>query len=292
MLKAPRIAVVADIHHGQPTPTKRGDAALALLERFTTHCRAIDADLVLDLGDRITDVDHPTDMRLAGEVAEVFRALDVPIRHICGNHDRNHLSVADNEALLGQALGHETLDLGGWRIALWRAEARIERRPEYTGFVLHEADLTWLAGTAQRADRPLMVVSHVPISGHSQIGNYYFENKPESSVYPMADRARAALALARVPVFCIAGHVHWNTITTCDGITHLTQQSLTESFTTRGEPAGAMGMIELGETVTWEVGGEDPIRFAFRPSAVRWMPPRPVASAHPEPPAMRNRAPG
>lgn len=279
MMKPPRIAIVADIHHGTPTPTKRGDAALGLLEAFATHCREIGADLVLDLGDRITDVDQTTDLRLAAEVADVFRAVEAPVRHICGNHDRYHLSVQENATILAQTLGHETLDIGAWRIVLWRAETRITRGPNHRGFALDESDLTWLAMTAQLADRPLLVVSHVPISGHSQIGNYYFQNKPASSVYPTADRARAALSLARVPVVCIAGHVHWNTITTCDGITHLTQQSLTESFTTRGAPAGAMGMIELGETVCWEVGGGDPIRFAFRPSAHRWMPPRPAASA-------------
>ena len=95
-------------------------------------------------------------------------------------------------------------------------------------------------------------------------------------------RARAALAQARVPVTCIAGHVHWNTITTVDGITHLTQQSLTESFTTNGEPAGAYGMLELGDTVNWQVHGDDPISFSFKPGLARWTPPLPGFDSHPE----------
>lgn len=135
---------------------------------------------------------------------------------------------------------------------------------------------------AQAADRPLLVVSHVPLSGHSQIGNYYFQNNPGLSTYPMAERARAALAQARVPVVCLAGHVHWNTVTTVDGIPHLTQQSLTESYTTEGAPAGAMGVIELGETVAWEVVGDDPFHTRLRPSVRRWTPALPEFRAHPD----------
>jgi hypothetical protein len=200
------------------------------------------------------------------------------------------LSVEDNEQILGQSLRHEVHDLGDWRIVLWRADAKIRREPDRHGFVLTEYDLVWLARTMQAADRPCLVVSHVPVSGHSQIGNYYFENNPTSSVYPMADRARAALALARVPVVCLSGHVHWNTVTTVDGITHLTQQSLTESFTTGGEAAGAMGVIELGDTLRWDVAGDDPFAFAFRPTARRWTPPMPDFRAHPELRSLRQAA--
>ena len=277
-----RLAIVADIHHGQPSATKRGDTALGLMEEFARYVHDAAVTHVLDLGDRISDADHDTDLRLQTEVAEAFRAVDKPIWHLNGNHDRDHLSVAQNEEILGQGLGHEIHDIDGWRIALWRADSRIYRGADHSGFVLREADLLWLSRTAQAADRPLLVVSHVPLSGHSQIGNYYFQNNPDLSTYPMAERARAALAQARVPVVCLAGHVHWNTVNTVDGIPHLTQQSLTESFTNGGEPAGAMGVIELGDTIHWQVAGADPFRAELRPTAQRWTPALPEFHAHPE----------
>lgn len=277
-----RLAIVADIHHGIPSTTKRGDAALGLMAEFARFAADAGVTHVIDLGDRISDVDHATDLRLEAEVADAFRAVAAPIWHICGNHDRDHLTVAENEAILGQSLGHETHDIDGWRLVIWRADAKIYRDTAPQGFVLHEADLLWLSRVAQNADRPLLILSHVPISGHAQTGNYYFQNNPASSVYPMADRARAALAQARVPVVCLSGHVHWNTVTTVGGITHLTQQSLTESFTTMGEPCGAMGLLELGDTVSWRVEGADPIAFAFRPTATRWTPPLPDFATHPE----------
>ena len=277
-----RICVVADIHHGKPSATKRGDTALGLMDEFAAFTRDAKPDFILDLGDRISDENRETDLVLAREIAETFKPLGAPVHHINGNHDRDYMEVSDNEEILGQPLQSMTFDIGDWRIALWRADSKIVRGPDYSGFVLREADLLWLSRTAQAADRPLLVVSHVPVSGHAQTGNYYFEKNPSSSTYPMADRARAALAQARVPVVCLAGHVHWNTITTVDGITHLTQQSLTESFTTQGEPAGAMGMLELDGDVSWRVGGLDPIAHAFTPHASRWTPPLPAFSEHPE----------
>ena len=91
------------------------------------------------------------------------------------------MTVADNEALLGQSLEHAVHDIDGWRIVLWRADSRIRRGHEGSGFVLTETDLVWLSRTMQATDRPTLVVSHVPVSGHAQTGNYYFQNNPASS---------------------------------------------------------------------------------------------------------------
>ena len=62
-------------------------------------------------------------------------------------------------------------------------------------------------------------------------------------------------------------------MTTVDGIPHMTQQSLTESFTTGGEPAAAWGLMELGESIRWQVFGTDPFEARVTPSRLRWTPP-------------------
>ncbi|WP_204327550.1 hypothetical protein, partial [Stenotrophomonas maltophilia] len=81
---------------------------------------------------------------------------------------------------------------------------------------------------------------------------------PQYATYPSASRIRAVLRQARVPVIWISGHVHWNTLTTVDGIAHITLQSLTETFTTQGEAAGAFALLELSDKVLWRVHGRDP----------------------------------
>lgn len=277
-----RLCLVTDIHHGGDSFTKKGGTALPLLAEFARFANDARPDAVIDLGDRISDVDPETDKRLEREVMEGFRAVEAPVFHICGNHDRDHLSVGDNEEIFGQTLANQVVDLGDWTLAIWRADSRI-RRPG--GFVMTEADLLWLAGVVRTATKPLALFSHVPISGQSQEGNYYFERNPEAATYPgAAERARAVLAAARVPVVAVAGHVHWNTLTVVNGQPHLTLQSLTESFTTHPEPAGSYALLELDDHIDWKVFGNDSFaaRLEAQATARRWVTPLPPFHEHPE----------
>jgi hypothetical protein len=269
-----RIGIITDIHHGPSTETKAGSSALGLLGQFADFIAEEQPDLILDMGDRISDVDAMTDLRHETQIAEFFGTLGAPTYHLCGNHDRDHLSVSDNEAILDQQLSSQVVDVGDWQIVLWRANAKMDFSDERYGFPLNDDDLPWLASTMRLATKPCLVVSHVPLSGHGQIGNYYFENQEAFSRYQADAAVRDALALCPHPVACIAGHVHWNTVTVVNGIYHFTQQSLTETFATQGQPASAWGMLELDETVNWQVFGRDPFAFSMTPTATRWMPPR------------------
>jgi Icc protein len=267
-----RIAIVTDIHHGADEFAKKGTAALGLVAQFASFVAEQAPDFSVDLGDRISDVSRDADFVLEQEVAQALAAVPGPLHHVCGNHDRQHLSVAENEAVLGQALGHSTIDTGGWRIVVWRADNRLHSG---AGFVLNEPDLLWLADVVLGADRPLAIISHIPVSGHSQTGNYYFENNSTLATYGDADRVRALLRMAAVPVIWVSGHVHWNTLTMLDGIPHFTLQSLTETFTTYPEPAGAWALLELGETIGWTVHGRDPfhVRLDAATCGRRWVAP-------------------
>lgn len=277
-----KICIVTDIHHGADSFTKRGTACRGLMEGFAEFCARTRPDAVLDLGDRISDVDRDTDLELEREVAAMFAPIAAPVFHICGNHDRDNLSVDENAEIFGQSMANEVVDLGDWQLVLWRAETRIARPG---GFILPESDLIWLAGVVVTATKPLAILSHVPFSDHDQTGNYYFERNPDSATYPGASaRARAIVAGAKVPVTCIAGHVHWNTLTMVGGQPYFTLQSLTESFTTHPEPAGSFALLELGEHIAWTVEGRDSfhVRLDARATAHRWVVPLPRFDQHPE----------
>lgn len=269
----PRLCLVADVHHGDQSHTKLGHTAERLMEEFTAFCNRQAPDLVIDLGDRISDVDHATDLKLEREAAQFFSPINSPVKHICGNHDRDHLSVAENEEILGQALGNEVVDLDDWQIIIFRADTFIHRPG---GFKMPERDLLWLAGVIAEATKPTAVFSHVPLSGHRQLGNYYFQNNADFAEYPDAtDRIRAILATARVPLACFAGHVHWNTCNFIQGQPHITLQSLTESFTTVPNPAGAYAMLNLTDQVDWQVFGLDQLTLSLpiAQTARRWIEP-------------------
>ena len=106
-----RLALVTDIHHGPPTKTKRGDEALPLLHKFVDFANDWGADLVVDLGDRISDKDNATDRRLTADVAGAFQRVSIPRRHLAGNHDLEFMTRQDGGELLGTSLTSESFRL-------------------------------------------------------------------------------------------------------------------------------------------------------------------------------------
>jgi hypothetical protein len=250
-----RIAVVADIHHGRDTFTKRGSAALPLLDRFVDEINGASVDAVIDLGDRISDETAERDVELQRTVAKSFRRLgNKPRHHLIGNHDFAFMAAVDNAAILDAPLDTRAAIVGDIRVAFWQPDVTLTAE---RGLHLKDGDLAALDTLLNADDRPTLLVTHVPLSGHAQTGNYYFERNPGHATYAEAEDIRGVIARAPCPLIALAGHVHWNTLTIVDGIPHLTLQSLTETFTT-GEPAGSTGTIEIdGDEFRWTVTGLD-----------------------------------
>jgi hypothetical protein len=75
----------------------------------------------------------------------------------------------------------------------------------------------------------------------------------------------------------LSGHVHWTTVTTVQGIHHVTLHSLSETFTTSPQVAGSYGLLEVADgQLEFTVFGREPmsVRLPFRRSGdQRWIPP-------------------
>lgn len=269
------LAVVADIHHGRDTFTKRGTCALPLLDSFVKVADLLGVDAVIDCGDRISDVDADTDRRLMAEVAERFSAMRSPRFHVDGNHDRAFLSEAENDAALGQAPRPDEVDLGDMRLVFWRPDVALTR---LRGFSLATGDIKRLSDLLNASEKRTILVSHVPLSGQSMTGNHWFEENPAHARYSQQAAIRAVLAAAPCPIVALAGHVHWNTLTNVDHISHLTLQSLTDCWRHAPHPSGASAHLMVdGETLRWRVGGRDPfaVEVPFprrRPASIQRLP--------------------
>lgn len=255
-----RLALVADIHHGKDTPTKRGSAALSLLESFIAEADLLAPELVIDLGDRINDTDLDSDIRHLGEVKHVLRGISAPRVHLLGNHDVAKLPVATSSAILGTDFVHKSSDLGGWHLIFWQADSRV--RPG-KGFELSDEDLAWLEADLAATELPSIAFTHAPLGSGPMLGNYYFESREAYGGYANAARAREIFSRSGKVVAAIAGHVHWNSLNTVDGVHYLTLQSLTETFTTNPHPAGAWAKLELGKKLDLEVFGRDPMHLSL-----------------------------
>ena len=253
-----RLAVVTDIHNGRPSLTKKGPAAIPLLERFADFVATEEPDLVVELGDRITDTDPETDRAALTQVADVFAAMTAPSLHVLGNHDLVHLSVDDNQIILDQDFASASVDRHGWHLVFWQADVRMTATHEP---VLADHDLRWLEADLAATDLPSVVFTHVPLDGASMTGNYYFQANPQYATYANVADAQRVISAARVAL-CVAGHVHWNNVSRIDGVPYLSLQSLTESFTTQDEASASWAALTLhDQQLNWRSHGRDPIEL-------------------------------
>tara|TARA_B100000676_G_scaffold309693_1_gene374003 strand:+ start:1816 stop:3429 length:1614 start_codon:yes stop_codon:yes gene_type:complete len=269
-----RIALVTDIHHGAAKRTKKGEAALPLLREFVAHVNTVKPDLVVDLGDRISDIDADTDGRLEQEVGAVFANLEPRRLHMLGNHDLEHLDVATNAQALGVPVTNAVVDLDAVRLVQWQADVHFNYAQSLT---VTDADLDWLRTTLSADERPTIVTTHVPLDNASMTANYYFQNNPHLAGYSNGDEIRQVLQHHGNVIACLAGHTHWNKLSTIDGIQFITVQSLTESFTTSGEASAAWAEVEIGDSLRWRTAGKDPIDMVLplRSHNRRWTAPLP-----------------
>ena len=273
MQKPLTIAVISDIHHGPDRFGKKGDEALELLKRVVGQFNSMEIDLVIDLGDRISNADPANDRRHIADVASVFKSVVQERHHLIGNHDVVHLSVDEQEKILDSSLQHHSLDRQGWHLVIWNPSCVLH---EGEGFRLEPGDLEWLTSDLASADLPSVVFSHMPVDTGSMTGNYYFERRfAHGEQHRNASLARDLIENSDKVIAVVSGHVHWNQLHVMDGIPHFSLQSLSETFTTHPHAAGSWALLTLGDTVEFEVFGRDPAmyRVPVKNTSHHWLPP-------------------
>jgi hypothetical protein len=285
------LALVADIHHGAVLGTKVGRAALPLLRDFETWANGLNLDLVVELGDRINNLDLDQDARLTTEVAAALGRISAPRAHLLGNHDNHDLSRPAAESAMQVRFDSWSTDLKGYHLVFWNADTCVKGK---AAFDFAQSDLDWLERDLALTELPTIVFTHLPLDEGSMLGNYYFERYFAGYAhYARSALARDVIERSAKVILCVSGHTHWNARNTIDGIHYVTIHSLTESFTTWPHPTGAWGLLRVSEHIEIEVFGRDPAwyRLPIRKPGVHWaslsrsFAPRPAETS----PAMRDR---
>ena len=251
-----RIAIITDLHHGRDTGKVRGPEALELLSKIVGQIHQLEPDAVIELGDRLTDENPPTDRSRLLELAHEFKRLPYPRHHISGNHDM--LPKAEQEAILGANLGNHTAEFQHWTLVF------LDSYDGTTGGLLSGQTLTWLEETLQNSKTPVVVFSHQPLHGQWLEGNPYFESEyREHACAKGAKQARAIIEQSGKVRLCVSGHAHWFDQRIVAGIPYLTLLGPTESHWSDGLACGAWSLLELGETIQLEQFGLVPQKIVL-----------------------------
>lgn len=259
-----KLAIISDIHHGVDRTPKVGSSAKRLFEEFIFWLDKNPHDLLIDLGDRIQDMDFEKDLLLETEVAAWFKKINIRKEFLLGNHDINILSKDDNDKIFDYDFSSHSLDLNNFHLVFFMPDTKLNQN---SGFTLDDKSIEWLRSDLSSSQLPTIIFSHVPLDNGSMIGNYYFDpsNKPQHAYYPKetSDRLREVIINSEKVILCVNGHAHWNTYHCIDGIHHVTLPSLTESFCTFPEISSSWTTLTVKDDIHIKVYGNLPIEYKF-----------------------------
>jgi 3',5'-cyclic-AMP phosphodiesterase len=269
-----KIGIISDIHYGPDRGTKRGSLAPELFCKFSKWAEQEPLHFIVDLGDRISDVDAETDATLVQEAGSWFSAISKPHYHLPGNHDLAELSLAQNQELLGFNLDSHSIDIGGWHFIFWNSGSKLD---QIEGFTLSHESLDWLEADLKQNRLPAIVFTHVPLDNGSMVGNFYFEQAYLHHAHYPADQAASAREIMEKSgnvMLCVNGHTHWNAYHCIDGIHYATIPSLTELFPTYPDVCCSWSRLTIADDLHIQVFGNLPIeyRLPIRPANARhWL---------------------
>jgi 3',5'-cyclic-AMP phosphodiesterase len=260
-----RLVLVTDIHLGPNTGNVYGDRALEFFDEFAKAAALARPELVVDLGDRLTEINRETDMENLINLAHRFRSLPCQRKHLIGNHDL--LPKALQETILETNLSSHAIDFAGWQLVF------LESFDGTIGGAISNETVTWLETVLQASSAPAVIFSHQPLHGLPMTGNPYFERDyAEHACAKNAARVREVLERTNHEHpgkvrLCLNGHAHWMDSCTIGAIPFVTIPSLSESIMTDGVPARAWATLDLNpDQIRLNIFGVKPVTLEFSAS--------------------------
>ncbi len=232
------LGLITDIHHGEDSEYVRGSAASPLFEDALARLEPHNLVLLVDLGDRVNDVELEQARAELLEVAHRFCRLNVPRVHLRGNHDVT--ALGEQEELLGVPLGNRSLELSGWQLVfLDTFDGSVE------GALSLETSV-WLEQVLSKTTLPATIFSHQPLDGEPLPGNPFFDGANNHQAHPRghAEARRVIERSGRVKL-AVSGHAHWNHQVEINGIWYPTLDALVPLR--GGEAIGTHSLLTLSE---------------------------------------------
>jgi 3',5'-cyclic AMP phosphodiesterase CpdA len=257
-----RIGIIADVHCGPDRDALPGSRTPGLLDIFVDAMRTFRPRCVVDLGDRINSVASGQDRARARYVRRRLQETGVPVFHVLGNTDVEHLSKDEAATAVGKASAAEVVDLEGLRLMLLDT---VDPVVERVGGAVGRRQLDWLEAALRQRPVPCLVFGHHPLDEPALAGHRYFEERPDLARLRNGDEVLRVLASSGRVLAAFAGHLHWTCATRGTSLPHVTLGSLVDSAYTAGEPCGAYALATVeDDRIEVVVEGRRPARFTLQ----------------------------
>jgi len=238
-----KLVLIGDMHYGADSGCRPGTEVKPLLTQFTGLVNtAIQPKAVVEMGDRINNMDHDEDRRnLELVVEQLDRQLAMPTFHVIKNHDTIFLKKEETSQVFSEQASWRSFYFWGFKFIFLDT---VDPLIGYCGGRVGAEQLEWLDKTMQEDETPKLVFGHHPIDHQSMKNNANFtKDDAHLNFVENAAEVRAVLENGkRFSLYC-CGHMHWFHFLVGSKGTFVTVPSFTEAYpASKGAPGSFLEM--------------------------------------------------
>lgn len=256
-----KIGLISDIHNGPDQETRVGTRAAELLKGFVDDMNNnFKPDFIIELGDRVNNVDHNTDYSHMKQVKNFLKGLRMPVYHILGNHDIANLDKEENKDIMETNYNYKSFDYGGCHFILLDAQ---DETIGGIGGSMSEKQLNWLKNELEQTSKKTIIFSHQALDEQDIIDNIHFRDYPTYAFVSNREEVRKIIENSKKVIAIFNGHVHWNNMEIINKVCYFSIHSLVEAWTTNGEVCGDYAKAYLYPDGVIEVNilGKNPVNY-------------------------------
>ena len=193
-----RLGIIADLHGGLAVD------ASSRLDAFLKDMREESLEGLVQMG----DFAFPNDKHQ--HYADRFNAAHQNTLHVIGNHEFDHgLTREDCYSAWGMSSSYYSRDIGELRILV--LDGNDEGSPIHKGgypSYIGEQQQRWLTRQLEKSEKPMLVLSHQPLSGGSAVDN---ASEIQEILSKYSDKI----------ILCLNGHTHIDSLVQIGGVSYL-----------------------------------------------------------------------
>ena len=235
-----RFAIFTDVHCGPNMDTRWGENAPKMLEKAVEILKTLDVQFVVDLGDRINDVDLEYDRKSVAAIRDAYAKLGRPVYFIYGNHDTVNLSKDEYGKMVGKSGPYESVEVGDYRLLLLDSVDPVYDR---VGGTYSKAQVQWIKEAIASSDKEILIFSHHPIAEYDIESHWYFGKNPHHAF--VQNRADVLPLVNEKVRAMFSGHLHWIRKVTTGKTVHFTVPSFVDVFLTGSMPPGFFTVVDI-----------------------------------------------
>lgn len=254
-----RLVIFSDIHYLDKRPEKLNfrlnrkltQYSVEIVDKLINKINKDKPDLSICMGDLIEDTfNHDKDITNYTYIWNKLKNIQVPFYSVIGNHDlRTMNSRKELEKIMGYENATFSFNLKGYHFVILTTDIREDLGGNdggvYKAQCMSKKDIKWLKKDLDKNELPCVIFTHFGLAEDKQIGNYWFEKKPEDGLMYNRKEIKNIIKNNNHVIAIFNGHQHWTKQLKEDGKNYYIVGSLTENIDMKGIPDGVYLEVEL-----------------------------------------------